>query len=154
MRSVHDWFDSYGKAHQSLINRLLHWICVPALLWSVIAALWVIPIPPSLGRPGFWSGMAMVGAFAFYWRLSRPLGLAMLFVFIAFGLLVEALFRSMPVMDLLQLAGVVLVLAWSSLLGGHWIEGSRPAFLSHPAHLLIAPAWLVSRLLQRMKIHD
>ena len=43
MRSVQDWFDSYGGDHQHPTNRLIHWICVPAILWSVIAALWLLP---------------------------------------------------------------------------------------------------------------
>ena len=71
MRSVNEWFGEYSKDHKYPLNRIIHGICVPAILWSVIATLWVIPVPASLGRPGFWCGMAMIGAFAFYWRMSR-----------------------------------------------------------------------------------
>jgi len=73
MRTVHDWFGSYNADHQNPTNRLIHWICVPAILWSAIAALWVLPVPASIGRPGLWCALLMVGALTFYWRLSRPL---------------------------------------------------------------------------------
>ena len=78
MRTIHDWFGNYSADHQNPTNRLIHWICVPAILWSAMAALWVLPVPASIGRPGFWCALAMVGALTFYWRLSRPLGVAMI----------------------------------------------------------------------------
>ena len=97
MRSVHDWFASYGADHQNPTNRLIHWICVPAILWSVIALLWIVPVPPSIGRPGFWCALLMVGALTFYWRLSRPLGAAMIALFIALALLTHfAVRRARP----------------------------------------------------------
>ena len=32
---------------------------------------------------------------------------------------------------------------------GHIIEGNRPAFLTNPIHVLVAPFWLVKRILGR-----
>ena len=36
-------------------------------------------------------------------------------------------------------------LAWL----GHLIEGNKPAFLSNPTHVLVAPVWLVRKLMGR-----
>ncbi|HKD90549.1 MAG TPA: Mpo1-like protein, partial [Terriglobales bacterium] len=36
-------------------------------------------------------------------------------------------------------------LAWL----GHLIEGNKPAFLSNPTHVLVAPVWLVRKLTGR-----
>ncbi|HEY0232225.1 MAG TPA: Mpo1-like protein [Dokdonella sp.] len=150
MRTVNDWFGSYSADHQNPTNRLIHWLCVPAILWAVIAALWLVPVSPSIGRPGFWCGLVMVGAFTFYWRLSRPLGGAMLVVFVGFGLLTEWLYRTLGRGDLLELAIAVFVLAWIGQFIGHKIEGRKPSFLTDLAYLLIGPAWLAGKVMRRI----
>jgi uncharacterized membrane protein YGL010W len=125
---------------------------VPLILWSVIAAIWVIPVPQSIGRPGFWTGMAMVAAFAFYWKMSKPIGLAMLIVFVVLGLLTEWLYRTLGPLDLLWLAIGVFVLAWIGQFIGHVIEGARPSFFTDLAYLLIGPAWLAGKAMRRFNI--
>jgi uncharacterized membrane protein YGL010W len=152
MRSVHEWFGNYSQDHRHPTNRLIHWICVPLILWSVIAAIWVIPVPQSIGRPGFWAGMAMVAAFAFYWKMSKPIGLAMLIVFVVLGLFTEWLYRTLGPGDLLWLALGVFVLAWIGQFIGHVIEGARPSFFTDLAYLLIGPAWLAGKAMRRFKI--
>ncbi|MEO5622760.1 MAG: Mpo1-like protein [Dokdonella sp.] len=152
MRSVNEWFGSYSADHQNPANRLIHWFCVPAILWAVIAALWLIPVPPSIGRPGFWCGLVMVAAFAFYWRLSRPLGAAMFIVFVVLGVLTEVLYRSLGPIHLRWLAIGVFVVAWIGQFLGHLIEGRKPSFLTDLAYLLIGPAWLIGKLMRRLGI--
>jgi len=150
MRSVNDWFGSYSSDHQNATNRLIHWICVPAILWAVIAALWLIPVPASIGKPGLWCALVMVGALTFYWRLSRPLGAAMIVLFVLLALLTDALYRALGSRDLLWLAIAVFVLAWIGQFVGHMIEGKRPSFFTDLAYLLIGPAWLVGKLMRRV----
>ena len=152
MRSVHDWFGNYSADHQHPTNRLIHWICVPAILWSAIAALWVVPVSPSIGRPGFWCGLAMVGALTFYWRLSRPLGAAMIALFVLLALLTEAFYRALGPSTLLWTAIVVFVAAWIGQFVGHVLEGRRPSFFTDLAYLLIGPAWLVGKILRRLGV--
>ena len=152
MRSVNEWFGNYSQDHQNSTNRLIHWICVPAILWSAIAALWVIPVSPSIGRPGFWCGLVMVGALAFYWRLSRVLGAAMLLVFVVLGLVTELLYRQLGAHDLLMTAIAVFVLAWVGQFIGHKIEGRKPSFFTDLAYLLIGPAWLTGKVMRRIGV--
>jgi len=151
-RNVNEWFGSYSQDHKHPTNRLIHWICVPLILWAVLAALWVIPVPALLGRPGFWAGVAMIFATAFYFRLSRPLGIAMLLVFVVLGLITEGLFRSLGPQSLLWLAIGVFVLAWIGQFIGHVVEGARPSFFTDLAYLLIGPAWLTGKLMRRLNI--
>ena len=152
MRSVNEWFGNYSRDHQNPVNRAIHWICVPAILWAVMAALWVIPVPSSIGRPGFWCGLAIVGAFGFYWKMSRPVGAAMLLVFIVFAIGCELLYRSVGPTHMLMVAGTVFVLAWIGQFIGHVIEGARPSFFTDLAYLLIGPAWLAGKLMRRLNI--
>ena len=152
MRSVHEWFDNYSHDHRNQANRLIHWICVPLILWAAIAALWVIPVPTWLGRPGFWAGMAMVAALAFYMRLSRPVGIAMIVVFVALAVLTEVLYRQLGANTLLWLAVAVFIAAWIGQFIGHVLEGARPSFFTDLVYLLIGPAWLASKVMRRLSI--
>ena len=150
MRSVNDWFDSYSADHQNPTNRLIHWICVPAILWAAIAFLWLIPVPASIGRAGLWCGLVMVAVLAFYWRLSRPLGAAMIVLFVLLALLTEALYRSLGPGGLMWLAIGVFVAAWIGQFIGHLIEGRRPSFFTDLQYLLIGPAWLMGKFMRRV----
>jgi uncharacterized membrane protein YGL010W len=153
MRNAQAWFDSYAGDHQHPTNRALHWLCVPAILWCVIALIWTIPVPPQLGRPGFWAMVAMFGAFAFYYyRLSRVIGLSMAVAFIVLGIVTEFFYRALGPASLAWLAFGVFVVAWVGQFVGHHIEGRRPSFLTDLAYLLIGPAWLMSKLLRRAHV--
>jgi uncharacterized membrane protein YGL010W len=149
MRTLHDWFSSYGSDHQNPTNQLIHWLCVPAILWSVIAALWVVPVPASIGKPGLWCALLMVGALSFYWRLSRPLGAAMIVLFIALAALTHLLYEALGARALLELAVGVFVVAWIGQFVGHKLEGRKPTFLTDLVYLLIGPAWLVAKVMRR-----
>ena len=143
---------AYAADHRNATNRLIHWICVPAILWAVIAALWVIPVSPSLGRAGLWCVLVMVAALAFYWRLSRRVGVAMLVVFAVLGVATELLYRALGGRTLLWLALGVFVLAWIGQFIGHALEGRRPSFLTDLVYLLIGPAWLTGKVMRRLGI--
>ncbi len=152
MRSVNDWFDSYSSDHRHPTNILIHWMCVPAILWAVIALLWLIPVPATIGRAGFWCGLVMVAALTFYWRLSRPLGAAMIVSFLLLALLTHVLYDRLGAHTLLWLALAVFALAWVGQFIGHAIEGRRPSFFTDLAYLLIGPAWLTGKLMKRLGI--
>jgi uncharacterized membrane protein YGL010W len=40
MRHVDQLFERYGESHRNSENKAIHWICVPLITWSVLAALW------------------------------------------------------------------------------------------------------------------
>ena len=43
MKTINDWFDEYGESHQNKTNKIIHWICIPLIFWSIIALLSLIP---------------------------------------------------------------------------------------------------------------
>jgi len=151
-REVDRWLGNYAEDHRNGTNVLIHWICVPLILWTGIALLWIVPVPEAIGRPGLWAGVAMFFALSFYLRLSRPLGLAMFVAFVLLGLVTEGLFRVLGPGYLMWLAIAVFVLAWIAQFVGHQIEGKRPSFLTDLAYLLIGPAWLVAKIMRRLRI--
>lgn len=149
-REVDRWLGNYAEDHRNPTNVLIHWICVPLILWTGVALLWVIPVPASLGRAGLWAGVAMFFALSFYMRLSRPLGFGMLAAFVLLGLVSEGLYRVLGPAWLMWLAIGVFVLAWIAQFIGHQIEGKRPSFLTDLAYLLIGPAWLVAKIMRKL----
>ena len=40
MRTVDQWLDEYGESHRNPANKLLHWICVPIIVVSLVGLLW------------------------------------------------------------------------------------------------------------------
>ena len=137
MRTVDILFERYGEFHRNAANKAIHWICVPLITWSVLAALWAwYPVAAYAGI-----GLAMV----FYAWLSPSLALGMLAVF---ALMVYPL--TLLGTRAFTVAAVVFVLAWIGQFIGHMIEGRKPSFFDDVKFLLIGPAWLLGFVYRRV----
>lgn len=146
MRRIDRLLDVYSESHQNRLNKLIHWICVPVIVWTVVALLWSIPFPWSAGSgivPLNWAVIGLVLAQAYYFSLSRRLGMGLLLYNLAM-LWLTALVEQASPWALWQVAVVVFVLAWIGQFIGHIFEGKRPSFFRDVQFLLIGPAWLMS----------
>ena len=150
MRTMQDWLDSYSRDHQNPTNQVFHWLCVPPIVWSVIALLWTIPVQASFARPGAWSVLVMVLAFYWYWKRSHRLALGLLLAFALLGLFTNLLYYRLGAATLCYVAIAVFVVAWIGQFIGHQYEGRRPSFLTDLSYLLIGPAWLMAKLLRKL----
>ncbi len=45
MRTIHEWLSEYGESHTNETNKLIHWICVPAIFFSIVGLLYCIKLP-------------------------------------------------------------------------------------------------------------
>jgi uncharacterized membrane protein YGL010W len=149
-RPIDRWFASYSGDHRNPANQRIHVIAVPAILWSVIALLWCIPVIGTWFRPGLWAALAMFCAWMFYYRVSRTLGYGMLAVFVALAWLTRWLYDTLGVQWLLSAAIGVFVAAWIAQFIGHRIEGRKPSFLTDLTYLLIGPAWVLAKLYRKL----
>jgi uncharacterized membrane protein YGL010W len=149
-RPIDRWFASYSGDHRNDTNQWIHVFAVPAILWSVVALLWCIPVPGGIFRTGFWAALAMFLAWMFYYRSSRPLGFGMLAVFVAIAALTYWLHGMLGTGRLAWLALAVFVVAWIAQFVGHRIEGRKPSFLTDLTYLLIGPAWVLSKLYRKL----
>ena len=149
-RPIDRFLGNYSEDHRNARNQVIHWICVPLIVWTVMAALYVIPVPGSWFRPGIWAGLAMVAAVAFYLRLSRPLGLAMAVALAVLLAITWWMYGVLGPRNLLYTAIGVFVLAWIAQFIGHEFEGKRPSFLTDLVYLLIGPLWLMSKFFRRL----
>jgi uncharacterized membrane protein YGL010W len=141
MSRIDPLFDRYAESHRDPTNKAIHWLCVPLILWSALAALWAwTPVA---------AGVATVLALIFYVWMSPRLALGMLAV-IAVMLAVLLLAPSRDA--LLTAAVVVFVAAWIGQFIGHRIEGRKPSFFDDLTFLLIGPAWLLAFIYRGMGI--
>ena len=139
MRKVDELFARYGESHRHPVNEAIHWICVPLITWSVLAALWAAsPVAAYIAI-----GLAV----AFYAWLSVQIAVGMLALF-ALMLYPLLLLGS----NALIVAVGVFVLAWIGQFVGHAIEGRKPSFLDDVKFLLVGPAWLLGFAYRRLGI--
>ena len=54
MRTVTDWLGEYGASHANPTNKLLHWLCVPPIVLSVLGFLWSVPVPEVFASVSPW----------------------------------------------------------------------------------------------------
>ncbi len=138
--------DAYGESHQNPTNKLIHWICVPVIMWTTVGLLWSIPHAYFGGSASaVWMNWATIGvalSLLFYFRLSITVGAGMTVV--GGGLLALCyLAELISPWPLWQVCSVVFVGAWIMQFVGHKIEGKKPSFLEDIFFLLVGPAWLL-----------
>jgi uncharacterized membrane protein YGL010W len=153
-KSADQWFAEYGESHHNPANELIHWICIPAIMLSVLGLLWSIPMPASWGRLSDYLNVAtlfIVASLVFYFRLSPPLAAGMLTITVVFLGLIIGYGRAgwSPVW---AAALAIFVVAWILQFVGHKIEGKKPAFFQDLQFLLIGPLWLLGFIYRRVGI--
>lgn len=143
-------FDRYAESHQNHSNELIHWVCVPLIVFSLLGLTWAIPFPhlEFLGRyNGYlnWASFLIAFSVYYYYKLSPVMSYLML-------LLIFAMSMGIVQLEKWELAGgpalwmvclVIFVLAWIGQFIGHKIEGKKPSFLEDVKFLLIGPIWLL-----------
>jgi len=139
MRKVDELFERYGESHRNKVNKAFHWVCVPLITWSVLAALW------AWSPVAAWAGIGL--ALGFYAWLSLPIAAGMVAV-LALMVLPLPLLGS----NALMAAVIVFVLAWIGQFIGHVIEGKKPSFFEDVKFLMVGPAWLLGFVYRRLGI--
>ena len=44
MKNIQQWLDAYGVSHQNKTNKMIHWICVPLIMFSLLGILSLVKI--------------------------------------------------------------------------------------------------------------
>jgi uncharacterized membrane protein YGL010W len=151
MRSVNDWLAEYAESHRNPVNKLVHWICVPAIMFSVLGLLWSLPFPAAAGLPFLnWAAVVVLAALVYYFLMSPPLALGILPVMaLMLGVLALMDLGGAPI---LAVSILIFVVAWIAQFWGHHVEGRRPSFFKDVQFLLIGPLWLLAQLYRRLRI--
>lgn len=149
MKALNQWFDEYAESHRNETNKSIHYICVPAIFFSIVGLLMGIPpyflseIPGDIFLLENWATFALVFVLIFYFRLSVSMGFKML-IFSVLCLLGNYLISTVAPLWLVSL--IIFAVAWVGQFYGHKIEGKKPSFLKDIQFLLIGPAWVIDNL--------
>ena len=140
LKAVDTLLNKYAESHQNHVNELIHFACVPAIMWTALALIWAIH--PAL------SVAAGLLALAYYISLSIPLAIGMgVMAAIMLGILYV-----LPPAVISPAAIIVFVVAWIFQFIGHKIEGEKPSFFDDLRFLLIGPLFVLGFLYRRLKI--
>ena len=155
IKTAEDWLDEYGESHQNPINKMIHWICVPLIMLSLIGLLASIPneFKIDIGINTYFINWAMIFLFfanLYYFKLSKSLFIGMIFIslLLLYGVELLKLYQ----MPLWQSSLSIFVIAWIGQFIGHKIEGIKPSFFKDIQFLLIGPAWLLSFIYKKLNI--
>lgn len=159
-RTLDAYFATYAESHENKTNKLIHWICVPLIVFSLLGLVWAIPFPQisvlgEMQRYINWATFLIVFAVVYYWRLSIPLALTMLVVIALFSTIIvtlEILNRVAGWPPLWQVCLCIFVIAWIGQFIGHKIEGKKPSFLDDVKFLLIGPIWLLHFIFKKLHL--
>ena len=139
-REIQRLLDQYSESHLNHTNELIHMVCVPLIMFSLLGLIWAIhPIAAVL---------ACAAALVYYTKLSRAFALGML----AMSAVMLGLLYAMPPLTVLPLSIAIFVLAWIGQFIGHQIEGKKPSFFDDLRFLLIGPLFVLGFLYRRLRV--
>ncbi len=152
MKTQQQWFSEYDASHQHKTNQKIHFVCVPAIYFSIIGMLMSIPDSlisnfTKISNPFLenWATPILLVVFIFYIRLSFSTFVKMLTFSIV--CLVGNYYLSL-LMPLLYTSLAIFALAWVGQFYGHKLEGENPSFFKDLQFLLIGPAWVLEKFLK------
>jgi len=156
MKTIHDWFNEYGESHQNKTNKIIHWICIPLIFWSIIALLSLIPqkiISLDCNYNFFhWGTIVIIFGLFFYLRLSFKIFLGMALFSLYVLLDIWIMYKILGGNILMYLAISIFIFSWVLQFFGHKIEGKKPSFIKDVQFLLIGPAWLLGYIYKKIGI--
>jgi len=150
MKTLDQWFNEYAVSHQNKTNQLIHFVCVPAIFFSIVGMLMSIPsqfLTKTIGLENAlitnWATFILIFVLLFYLRLS----ISMFFKILVFTILcVLGNYFLDQHTSLFYTSLTIFVVAWIGQFYGHKLEGQKPSFFKDLQFLLIGPAWVIKKI--------
>jgi uncharacterized membrane protein YGL010W len=139
-RTIDVLLDQYSDSHRNPTNELIHFVCVPVIVFTLLGILWSIHAALAVA--------AVFAALVYYFRLSPPFAFGMLLM----SAVMLALLALMPAGTVLPLSIAIFVVAWIGQFIGHKIEGKKPSFFDDLRFLLIGPLFVLGFLYRRFHV--
>ena len=136
MKTIQEWFDEYSESHQDPTNKLMHWVCVPTIYFSIIGILANFSV--------LLAALVFILALIFYARLDVVLAIAMATLTLVMAWLIFLLPKGFGLYISL------FVLAWIGQFYGHKVEGKKPSFFKDLQFILIGPIWCLDAYLGKV----
>ena len=153
--NIYEWNNEYALYHKNKTNKIIHWICIPLIMFSLFGLLSLINPFIFMINEGTYKisvlGFFIISAIIYYLKLSKSLAIGMLLISLIFLSIIDII----SLFDKNQLFLIyisIFVVAWIGQFLGHKIEGKKPAFFKDLQFLLIGPLWLLSFIYNKLNI--
>jgi uncharacterized membrane protein YGL010W len=130
----------YALSHQNATNEVLHCVCVPLIMYSLVGLMHTLHPLAAL--------VFLVASMVYYVRLSQRAAVLMLIWSAVLWMAVNSL-QSQQIL----IYATVFVLAWVGQFVGHKLEGKKPSFFEDLQYLWIGPLFVAQVLLRRVGWH-
>jgi uncharacterized membrane protein YGL010W len=150
-RRIDFLLDEYGASHRNRVNKVIHWIFVPLIFFSIACLIWSLPFPVETRAGINWVSIA-IGLVTLYYlslSLSLALGMGAIMILCLFGVRSLEAWADSPVW---KIALVIFAVSWVFQFIGHHLEGKKPSFAKDLQFLLIGPAWLLHFIYKKLGI--
>lgn len=151
MNNVNEWNEEYAKYHKNKTNKIIHWICIPLIMFSLLGLLSLMTLFTynSVAISALW--FFIIFAIGYYIKLSKSLALGMSIVSICFIYFIELINQNF-INQKFEIFLGIFIISWIGQFIGHKIEGKKPAFVKDLQFLLIGPLWLLSYIYEKLGI--
>lgn len=157
LRPVDVHFNRLNASHKQPTNRLLHFICVPLMLFAALGIAWAIPFPyfEFLGSyNGMFNWASFLIAFCVYYtlKLSPILSYTMLIILfiLSYGVSRLAAWELAGGVPLIWVCTLLMALAWLGQFLGGKKEGNSASFRDDTQLVLLTPIWVLYRLFKKL----
>jgi uncharacterized membrane protein YGL010W len=154
MKAIDRLLSEYGESHQNSTNKLIHWVCVPLIMFSLLGLLMSIPFVMERSLLLNWASIFFYGTLLYYLRLSLSMFLGFILIggIMIFGNYSMWASFSYDAQILAIVSAIVFFVAWIGQFIGHKIEGKKPSSIKDLLFLLIGPAWLMHFIFRKIGI--
>ena len=151
MTNVNEWNEEYAKYHKNKTNKIIHWICIPLIMFSLLGLLSLMTLFTfnSITISALW--FFIIFAIGYYVKLSKSLALGMTIISICFIYFIELINENF-LNQKFEIFLSIFIISWIGQFIGHKIEGIKPAFVKDLQFLLIGPLWLLSYIYEKLGI--
>ena len=134
----------YAESHQHPVNKRIHYVCVPAIFWSILVLLWTVKLPAPFFNLALPASLLVLGYY-----LKKSPGLSMALAFFMGLSLASAYALERLGWPVWPIALAVFIMAWIGQFIGHLIEGKKPSFFKDLQFLLVGPAWIARQAFEK-----
>ncbi len=151
MSDTDGWLERFDSSHDNLRHPLVFWLAVPTVVCGYVGLLWSLPIPgqfyeisPLLN----WGSAFLMAAAVYYFIISLPIAIGLLPFLL--GIAALQLWAAQSSTSQLELSLILTVLG----IAGLWLGNRHQLYslLTDILHVMIAPAWMLSRMYRRLGI--
>lgn len=147
MKTLDEHMSVYAAYHRNGVNKAIHFVMVPAIVWSLMVWLDNLLIGTYAGTP-VTVAMVFVGAIlVWYLLMDFAIGLAATALFTLLMISAIELNNALGAGDAAIVAGIVFVASWVFQFLGHGVwEKRRPALFDNLFQTLVAPSFVIAEV--------